>query len=136
LYWTTDVNCELPIKMAASGMSSAIKPETISAAFIRTCKNRESSPAMHVMRDNKELTWTWNKFYDDAMAFAKALQALGVDERKAINIMGFNSPEWVLAFFGGILHNNVLTGVYITNGPEACQYQAAHSEAQVIVCDT
>ena len=53
-----------------------------------------------------------------------------------MNIMGFNSPEWVIAFFGSIFHNNIVSGVYITNGPEACQYQAKHSEAQVVVCDT
>jgi long-chain-fatty-acid--CoA ligase ACSBG len=30
----------------------------------------------------------------------------------------------------------VVSGVYTTNGPEACIYQAEHSEAQVIVVDT
>lgn len=50
--------------------------------------------------------------------------------------MGFNSPEWAVAFFGAIAHNNVVSGVYITNGPQACQYQAQHSEAQALVVDT
>lgn len=61
---------------------------------------------------------------------------MGVEERKAVNIYGFNSPEWAIAFMGSIMHNNVVSGVYITNGPEACHYQALHSEAQVIVVDT
>lgn len=56
------------------------------------------------------------------MAFAKTLTKLGVNERKAVNIMGFNSPEWAISFFGAVLHNNVGTGVYITNGPQACLY--------------
>lgn len=34
------------------------------------------------------------------------------------------------------MHSNVVSGVYTTNGEEACQYQAEHSEAQVIVVDT
>lgn len=50
--------------------------------------------------------------------------------------MGFNSPEWVIAFYGGIFHNNVVSGVYATNGADACQYQAEHSEAQVVLVDT
>lgn len=50
--------------------------------------------------------------------------------------MGFNSPEWAIAHFGSLLHNNVVSGVYTTNGADACQYQAEHSEAQVIVVDT
>jgi long-chain-fatty-acid--CoA ligase ACSBG len=36
--------------------------------------------------------------------------------------MGFNSPEWTIAYFGGVLHNNILSGVYTTNGAEACKY--------------
>ena len=50
--------------------------------------------------------------------------------------MGYNSPEWAIAYVGSIFHNNIVTGVYITNGPAACQYQAEHSEAEVIVVDT
>lgn len=53
-----------------------------------------------------------------------------------MNVMGANAPEWAIAFFGGIFRNNVVSGVYITNGPDACKYQAQHSEAQVIACDS
>ena len=30
----------------------------------------------------------------------------------------------------------VITGVYITNEPDACLYQATHAEAEVVVCDS
>jgi long-chain-fatty-acid--CoA ligase ACSBG len=65
-----------------------------------------------------------------------SLKKIGVEERKAVNIMAFNSPEWAIAYHGAIFHNNVVSGVYITNGPEACAYQAQNSEAQVICVDT
>mmetsp|Transcript_48179 Transcript_48179/g.35369 ORF Transcript_48179/g.35369 Transcript_48179/m.35369 type:complete len:96 (+) Transcript_48179:392-679(+) len=32
--------------------------------------------------------------------------------------------------------NQILSGVYQTNGPEACLYQAEHSKAEVIVVDS
>ena len=51
-------------------------------------------------------------------------------------IMGFNSPEWVIAFIGSMLNNNVNTGIYITNQADACLYQAQHSEAEVICVET
>jgi long-chain-fatty-acid--CoA ligase ACSBG len=70
------------------------------------------------------------------MSFAKSLHFIGVDSRKAVNIMGFNSPEWAIAYFGSMMHNNVVSGVYTTNGADACQYQAEHSEAQVIVVES
>lgn len=79
---------------------------------------------MHAQRENKEFMWTWKQFYDDSVSFAKSLNQIGVDPRKAINICGFNSAEWAIAFFGGVIHNNVVSGVYTTNGAEACLYQA------------
>jgi len=70
------------------------------------------------------------------MSFAKSLHKIGVDSRKSVNIMGFNCPEWAIAYYGSMMHNNVVSGVYTTNGADACQYQAEHSEAQVIVVET
>ena len=83
---------------------------------------RGDAPSMRVMRNNREYVWTWNEYYKDIVSFAKSLAHLGIDERKAVNIMGFNSPEWAIAFYGSVFHNNVVSGVYITNGPAACQY--------------
>lgn len=78
---------------------------------------------MHVLRKNKIFTWTWTQYYTEAINFAKALKALNITERSAVNIMGFNSPEWVIAYIGGILYNCISTGIYITNEPEAVLYQ-------------
>lgn len=63
------------------------------------------------------------------MKFAAALIKTGVDERACVNIIGFNAPEWAIAFFGTIFANCIASGVYTTNSAEACYYQAHHSEA-------
>jgi long-chain-fatty-acid--CoA ligase ACSBG len=88
-----------------------------------------------VIRKGKHYQWTFGQYLSDVVAFAKSLHAIGVDSFKAVNIMGFNSPEWAISFIGSIFHNNIASGVYTTNGPEACLYQASHSEAQVVVVD-
>lgn len=77
---------------------------------------------MHVERDGKTRTWTWTDYGRDAYLFAKALAKLGVTERSSVAVMGFNSPEWAIAFIGAILYNCVNTGIYATNAPEACLY--------------
>ena len=136
LHWTTDLNTELPIKMSSTGIGSTIKPETIPQVFRKTAYERQDGPALRVMRNDKEYIWSWNEWWSECRAFAKSLEKVGCDERKAVNIMGFNAPEWAIAYFGAIFHNNVVSGVYITNGAQACQYQAQNSEAQVIVLDT
>jgi len=58
-----------------------------------------------------------------------------VTPRSSVAIMGFNSPEWIFTFVGTILYNCVSTGIYSTNAPDACHYQADHSESEVIVIE-
>ncbi len=64
------------------------------------------------------------------------MHIVGVKERQSVNIMGHNSPEWVIAFHGCIQSNCVASGVYPTNNAEACLYQADHSEAGLVVVDS
>lgn len=64
------------------------------------------------------------------------MYALGIEERKGCNIMGHNSPEWAIAFFGAIQYNCISSGVYQTNNAESCFYQADHSEAELIIVDS
>lgn len=82
------------------------------------------------------MQWTYFEAFRDILAFGKALYTIGVGEKKAVNIMGANSPEWVTAHFGAICYNAVATGVYITNNADACHYQAEHSGAEVICVDS
>jgi len=49
------------------------------------------------------------------MKFAKACHKMQVKDKSAVAIMGFNSPEWAIAFFGGVMNNMIGTGIYITN---------------------
>ena len=89
-----------------------------------------------IQRDDTVLAWTFFEGYRDSLAFAKAMHALNVTERKAVTIMGYNSPEWLIVFYGGIFFNCICTGVYNTNQADACLYQADHSESEVIAVDT
>jgi long-chain-fatty-acid--CoA ligase ACSBG len=70
------------------------------------------------------------------MAFSKTLKAINVTERSAVNIMGFNSPEWVISYIGAIMYNCISTGIYITNEPDAVLYQINHSHGEVIIVET
>ena len=61
------------------------------------------------------------------MRFAKACHAAAIDERKCVNISAHNSPEYAISYIGGIFNNCYCSGVYPTNGAEACFYQADNS---------
>ena len=54
--------------------------------------------------------------------FARSLHVLGIKERSGVNIMGANSPEWIISYLGAVSHNHVVSGVYGTTGSEGCAY--------------
>ena len=66
---------------------------------------------------------------------AKAFIALGLEPRKSVGIIGFNSPEWFMADLAAIFANSMATGIYSTNSPEMCKYMANHSNANIIVVE-
>jgi long-chain-fatty-acid--CoA ligase ACSBG len=134
LHWICDINAELPVKITLSGPGSE-RPTTLPQMFISAVKSGGDRVSMLVERDNKVLTWTWNQYYADAMAFAKACSHLKVNEKSSVAIMGCNTPEWAIAFTGGIMYNLVASGIYQTNAPEACLYQVDHCEAEIIVVE-
>merc|ERR1712038_90871 len=65
----------------------------------------------------------------------KSLLSIGFARFDTINIIGFNAPEWLFANFGAIMAGGIAAGVYATNGPDGCKYQAQHSKAKVIVVE-
>jgi long-subunit acyl-CoA synthetase (AMP-forming) len=97
LFWTTDINTELPIKMKQFGPGSEA-PITLCQMFRDTALRIPEKHALLVERAGKVLKWTWREFYSDAVSFAKAMHVVGINERKSVNIMGHNAPEWVIAF--------------------------------------
>lgn len=60
---------------------------------------------------------------------------LGVQPYKIVNVLGFNSPEWVIALIGSLFAGCIGAGIYTTNSAEACQYISEHSQAEVVVVE-
>lgn len=142
---TSDANDCVDIRMGLDGEGSSEEPVTVMQAFRKTVEKYGDRDALHVKKSktvngeliyDKEWTkWTWNSYYADVVKFAKALMSLGFAPHKAINIIGFNSPEWVIANMGAIAAGGIAAGIYTTNNAEACHYVSDHSEAEVVVCE-
>jgi long-chain-fatty-acid--CoA ligase ACSBG len=52
-----------------------------------------------------------------------------------VNIIGFNSPEWAIAFYGAIFARMIPTGIYTTNSAEVCRYIVENSRSKIIVAE-
>lgn len=100
-----------------------------------TVKRYGDRPAMRVKRDGSWRTTSWSAYQRDARRAARALIGLGVQPGKGVTLIGYNSPEWVLADVGAILAGAVPAGIYTTNTSAQAQYINAHCEAKVAFAD-
>ena len=66
---------------------------------------------------------------------AKAFIDLGMSRFTSVCILGFNSPEWMIADLAAIFAGGFATGIYPTNGPEACKYILEHSKCNILVVE-
>jgi len=104
--------------------------------FEETVQLEKDNKALFVERDGQWINFTWNQFRKFAISFAKAVISIGVESYQTVNILGFNSPEWFMAFIGGIYASVIPCGIYNTNNTETCVYIAHHSDCGVLVVDS
>ena len=130
VHWTTDASVALPLKVRKEG-PGAEKPRTVIEVFEATVAKYPTKAAMCVEKDDKWTTVTYKEYHDMVTGVAKSLIHLDVPAHVGICIIGFNSPEWFAADLGAIYAGAIATGIYTTNGPEACHYILEHCAAPV-----
>ncbi|MBX3203716.1 MAG: AMP-binding protein [Labilithrix sp.] len=101
-----------------------------------TTKRCGDRPALRVKRDGAWRTTTWSAYERDARRVGRALVGLGALPGKGVALIGYNSPEWLVADVGAILAGAVPAGIYTTNTPEQVRYITDHCEAKVAFADT
>ena len=74
-------------------------------------------------------------YFPEVRIVAKAFIQLGLEPRKSVGILGFNSPEWFMADMAAVFANGIAVGIYATNSPEMCQYMANHSRCNILVVE-
>ena len=103
LHWTSDPSVELPVKLGCDKSNiNSLPPVTVIERFTQTAKKFGSEPALRVKRNNAWVEWTWTDYLRDCDRFAKACIAAGLPRHAAVSIIGFNSPEWLIANIGAI----------------------------------
>ena len=68
-------------------------------------------------------TWSYEDYYNDAKVVARGFLSLGLDRHAAVNIWGFNSPEWMLSEIGAIFAGGKAAGIYPTDTPAQILYK-------------
>uniref|UniRef100_A0A0P4W6D2 long-chain-fatty-acid--CoA ligase n=2 Tax=Scylla olivacea TaxID=85551 RepID=A0A0P4W6D2_SCYOL len=114
--------------------AASYKPKSVYTMLKETAEDYPNHPALAVKRGVWKY-WTYKEYFEESKTVAKAFIKLGLDRFHGICIMGFNSPEWVIANYGAVFAGGLSTGVYTTNSPEACRYLADSCDAQIIVVE-
>mmetsp|Transcript_1691 Transcript_1691/g.3027 ORF Transcript_1691/g.3027 Transcript_1691/m.3027 type:complete len:743 (-) Transcript_1691:138-2366(-) len=81
-------------------------------------------------------TWTWDKYYKDCRAAAKAFLTLGAVRYDGIMILGFNSPEWVMAQMSAMMIGGKASGIYPTDSPAQVMHKTTLADGSVAVVGT
>lgn len=108
----------------------------IYALFRERVKEYTGRDVFYVRVDGEWQGSSWDKFGEDAHAFASALLASGLTRGAAVCVLMGNVPEWPVCDIGTIAAGGVGCGLYTTSSAEQCAYIIKHSDAEVVVVDT
>ncbi len=110
--------------------------ESIPKKVLDKGTSRAGNPAYYVREPDG--TWAptnWDTYAEEVHTAAKALIGLGVNKGDAVNILGFNTPDWVIMDVAAMAVGAVPAGIYATNSPNECAYILNHSEAPVLLIE-
>lgn len=60
---------------------------------------------------------------------------MGLKRWDGVDLIGFNSFEFICAYTGSILAGGIATGIYATNSPASCLDAAKRSDCAFILVD-
>ncbi|XP_046633356.1 long-chain-fatty-acid--CoA ligase ACSBG2-like [Daphnia pulicaria] len=133
-YTTTSATGAVKLKIDERGMAS-IPPLSVPTLLQRTVARHMDHPALCVKRDGKWIKWTYKQYLHDVRVCAKAFIRLGLERFHSVCILGFNSPEWIIADLAAIHAGGFAAGIYTTNSAEACLHCALNGQADIIVVE-
>jgi len=133
---TWDPTTPVKIRMENNGYGNE-EPVSIPSLLKRNANQVPNNPAMKTKNpeSGEETVWTWSDYHNEVRTVAKAFIDLGMAKYTSVCILGFNSPEWIISNVAAIFAGGFATGIYPTNGPEACKYILEHSKCNILVVE-
>jgi len=113
----------------------ALARDTIPARLWRNAAAMSDRPAYLEKAAGSYRAVTWAEYAGEVRRVGRALLALGIGPGRPVAILGFNRPEWVLAYLGAMAAGGTAVGVYTTSPAEEVAYVMGHSEAPVVVVE-
>lgn len=109
--------------------------DTILHRLHNHARNRPNTPAYYEKVGQAWVPSSWSEYANQVRQATKSLMALGFEPGNIVNILGFNTPEWVILDLAGMLAGGASAGIYTTNSPAECKYILEHSEAPIALLE-
>jgi len=147
-FWTMEPDGQKKTVFAETGVASkAVTPSTtLIDVFMMAVKRRPNKVAMRTegmppLKKGEQAppalpldqwkSWTWKNYLSDVRKAAKGLIKLGHTQHDAVNVFGFNSPEWLIGQMSAIFAGGKVAGIYPSDTPDQVQFKSFHSNAAV-----
>ncbi|CAN9499326.1 unnamed protein product [Ophioblennius macclurei] len=130
--WTTDAGGSVLLR---TDDDSPEKPVTVHQMFKASVERYGNMHALASKINDKWEKITFSEYYQLCRKAAKSFMKLGLERFHGVAILGFNSAEWFFSAIGAIMAGGIMTGIYATNSPEACQYVVSDSKANIVVVE-
>jgi len=133
---TWDMDGAVKIKMDRTGFGSNA-PMSVPGLMMKTVRENPDLPAMkdRDIKTGAERVWSWSDYLTEVRTVAKGFISLGLDRFESVCILGFNAPEWTISNMAAIFAGAMATGIYPTNGTEACQFILNDSKCSILVVE-
>lgn len=110
-------------------------PKTMVHQLHDMAERLKDGPALWTRRGGGWVPTSWRQYARRVRDFALGLQALGLQPKQAMVVMGFNREEWVVAALAAMANGGVAVGLYTTSSPEQMAYVAGHCEAPIALLE-
>mmetsp|Transcript_12522 Transcript_12522/g.22105 ORF Transcript_12522/g.22105 Transcript_12522/m.22105 type:complete len:781 (+) Transcript_12522:52-2394(+) len=146
-------NAEVPPRMSELGAGSANEcpPATMPALLLQIAAGPKGETEMlkverplPPLEDGKAppalaredwTTWTISEVVEESKEVAKSFIALGMQPHDAVNVWGFNSPEWFMSAYAANFAGGKCAGIYPTDTAETAAYKVVHSGGSIVVVE-
>ena len=110
-------------------------PVSVPTLLQKAADTYPDKTALAVKRSDQWKKWSYRQYLADTCTVAKAFVKLGLERHHTVGIIGFNAPEWSIAYTAAIFAGGIGCGFYTTNSSQVCKYIAENSRANIMVVE-
>lgn len=102
-------------------------------SYLEDYERRGRETAFAHRRGLRLVRWSYRRVAEAAYAFARELEARGVDKGERVLLWAANGPEWVAAFFGCALRGAVVVPLDLESAPDFVARVQAQTGARLVL---